>query len=93
MADKSVGNKVVLAKLSREDFIKLQKHCEVKDESLSSTTRHTVRLSQLESGSTYHARLIGKDTDGEEFKSDDYTFTTGGISKDRNAIKGASSVN
>lgn len=42
VADKSVGNKVVLAKLPREDFIKLQKHCELKGESLNSVIRKSI---------------------------------------------------
>jgi len=39
---KSQGNKVVLAKLSREDFIKLQKHCEIKGESVNSMVRKAI---------------------------------------------------
>lgn len=42
MAEKSLGNKVVLAKLSREDFIKLQKHCEIKKESVNSVIRKAI---------------------------------------------------
>lgn len=42
MAEKSLGNKVVLAKLSREDFIKLQKHCEIKGESINSVIRKSI---------------------------------------------------
>ena len=42
MADKSVGNKVVLAKLPREDFIKLQKHCSIKNETVNSVVRKAV---------------------------------------------------
>ena len=35
-------NKVVMAKLSREDFIKLQKHCSVKNESVNAVVRKAV---------------------------------------------------
>ena len=40
--EKSLGNKVVLAKLSRENFIKLQKHCEIKGESINSVIRKAI---------------------------------------------------
>lgn len=40
--EKSLGNKVVLAKLSREDFIKLQKHCEIKKESINAVVRKAI---------------------------------------------------
>jgi len=42
MVDKSSGNKVVLAKLPREDFIKLQKLCEIKEESINSVIRKAI---------------------------------------------------
>ena len=35
-------NKVVMAKLPREDFIKLQKHCEIKKESVNSVIRKAI---------------------------------------------------
>lgn len=35
-------NKVVMAKLSREDFIKLQKHCSVKNESVNAVVRKAI---------------------------------------------------
>ena len=35
-------NKVVMAKLSREDFIKLQKHCSIKNESVNSVIRKAI---------------------------------------------------
>lgn len=35
-------NKVVMAKLSREDFIKLQKHCTLKNESVNAVVRKAV---------------------------------------------------
>lgn len=35
-------NKVVMAKLSREDFIKLQKHCDVKNESVNAVVRKAI---------------------------------------------------
>ena len=35
-------NKVVMAKLSREDFIRLQKHCSVKNESVNAVVRRAV---------------------------------------------------
>jgi len=44
---KSSGNKVVLAKLSREDFIKLQKHCEIKGESVNSFIKKMI-LNELD---------------------------------------------
>ncbi len=42
MTDKSLGSKVVMAKLAREDFIKLQKHCEIKGESVNSVIRKAI---------------------------------------------------
>ena len=39
---KSQGNKVVLAKLPREDFIKLQKHCEIKKETINSVVKKAI---------------------------------------------------
>lgn len=41
-------NKVVMAKLSREDFIKLQKHCEIKNESVNSVVRKAI-MTEIES--------------------------------------------
>jgi len=35
-------NKVIMAKLSREDFIKLQKHCSIKNESVNAVVRKAV---------------------------------------------------
>ena len=35
-------NKVVMAKISREDFIKLQKHCSIKNESVNAVVRKAV---------------------------------------------------
>lgn len=35
-------NKVVMAKLPREDFIKLQKHCDIKKESVNSVIRKAI---------------------------------------------------
>ena len=35
-------NKVVMAKISREDFIKLQKHCEIKGESVNSVVKKAI---------------------------------------------------
>ncbi len=48
----------------------------VVDESASSTTNHTVRLSNLSNGTTYHFQIIGLDTDNQTIASDDYIFTT-----------------
>ncbi len=39
---RSQENKVVMAKLPREDFIKLQKHCELTGESVNSIVRKAV---------------------------------------------------
>lgn len=36
-------NKVVMAKLSREDFIKLQKHCSIKNETINSAIRNAIK--------------------------------------------------
>ena len=41
-------NKVVMAKLSREDFIKLQKHCSIKNESVNSAIRKAI-MAEIES--------------------------------------------
>ena len=35
-------NKVVMAKLSREDFIRLQRHCSVKNESVNAVVRKAI---------------------------------------------------
>ena len=42
MEGKSSGNKVVMAKLSREEFIKFQKHCEIKQESVNSIVKKAI---------------------------------------------------
>ena len=41
-------NKVVMAKLSREDFIKLQKHCSIKNESVNAAIRKAI-MAEIES--------------------------------------------
>ena len=41
-------NKVVMAKLSREDFIKLQKHCSIKNESVNAVVRKAI-MAEIES--------------------------------------------
>src|SRR3989338_1848367 len=50
-------NKVVMAKLSREDFIKLQKHCSVKNESVNAVVRKAI---MAEVGSPIPHMLAGK---------------------------------
>ena len=50
-------NKVVMAKLSREDFIKLQKHCSVKNESVNAVVRKAI---MAEVGSPVPHMLAGK---------------------------------
>jgi len=47
MANKPVRvqeNKVVMAKLSREDFIRLQKHCEIQKESVNAVVRKAIMM-------------------------------------------------
>lgn len=46
------------------------------DQSAGSTTTHTVRLSNLDSGSLYHFQIAGVDADNQPVNSDDYIFTT-----------------
>ncbi len=48
----------------------------VSDQSASSTSNHTVRLSGLNSGTLYHFRITGEDAGGSPITSDDYIFTT-----------------
>ena len=50
MADKPLRvqeNKVVMAKLSRDEFIRLQKHCELKGESVNAVIRRAI-LNEVE---------------------------------------------
>jgi len=42
----------------------------------SLTTNHTLRLTGLDSGSTYYVKIVGRDADDVEIYSDNYTFTT-----------------
>ncbi|MBU2595689.1 fibronectin type III domain-containing protein, partial [Patescibacteria group bacterium] len=42
----------------------------------SYTTQHTVTLENLSHSTTYHFRINGSDGDTNEFRSDDYLFTT-----------------
>lgn len=46
------------------------------DEGSGSTTNHTIRLGNLNSGTTYHFQIIGFDADGVSNASDDYIFST-----------------
>ena len=46
------------------------------DQSLGSTTKHTIKLENLASGTTYHFKLAGIDDDSKTVESDDYIFTT-----------------
>ncbi|MBI4029791.1 fibronectin type III domain-containing protein, partial [Candidatus Berkelbacteria bacterium] len=48
----------------------------VEDKSLSSTTKHTVKFSDLKDSTTYHFRISGADATGKKLASDDYTFST-----------------
>jgi hypothetical protein len=50
-------NKVVMAKLSRENFIKLQKHCSIKNESVNSVIRKAI---MTEIGSPVPHMLAGR---------------------------------
>lgn len=49
---------------------------ELVDQSAGSTTTHTVRMANLDSGSLYHFQIIGVDADNQPITSDDYIFTT-----------------
>lgn len=48
----------------------------IEDKSLSSTTKHTVKFSDLKDSTTYHFRISGTDATGKKLASDDYTFST-----------------
>lgn len=48
----------------------------VGDQSAGTTTAHTIRLSSLSSGTTYHIRVSGVNSEGADIFSDDYIFTT-----------------
>lgn len=48
----------------------------VSERSSSLTTNHTLRLSGLNSGTTYQFKIIGMDADDVEISSDNYTFST-----------------
>ena len=49
---------------------------EMSDNSGSGVTTHTVILTNLSDSSTYHFKVIGTDTDGNNLVSDDYNFDT-----------------
>jgi len=49
---------------------------ELSDNSGSGVTTHTVKLTDLSHSSTYHFKIIGTDTDGNNLVSDDYNFDT-----------------
>lgn len=49
---------------------------EVNDESTGATTKHIVRLTNLDPESLYHVRIFGTDIDGSSLQSDDYVFQT-----------------
>jgi len=42
----------------------------------SGTTSHSIALSKLETGTTYHFKIRGTDTDSNDLVSDDYSFST-----------------
>lgn len=42
----------------------------------SGTTSHSIALAKLETGTTYHFKIRGADTDGNDLVSDDYSFST-----------------
>jgi len=48
----------------------------VSDSGGSSTTKHSVRLEDLDDSSLYYFVITGTDTDGNTLASDEYTFTT-----------------
>ena len=47
----------------------------------SFTENHTFKIPSLSSGTTYHLKLTGVDTDGNELISDDYIFSTLAVPK------------
>ncbi len=49
---------------------------ELSDNSGSGVTTHNVKLTNLSNSSTYHFKIIGTDTDGNNLVSDDYNFDT-----------------
>lgn len=42
----------------------------------SGTTSHSIALTKLDTGTTYHFKIRGADTDGNDLVSDDYSFST-----------------
>jgi hypothetical protein len=42
----------------------------------SGTTSHSIALTKLETGTTYHFKIRGTDTDSNDLVSDDYSFST-----------------
>lgn len=48
----------------------------VTESSGSGTTSHSVALSSLANGTTYHFKIRGSDTEGNDLVSDDYSFST-----------------
>ena len=42
----------------------------------SGTTNHSIALIKLDTGTTYHFKIRGSDTDGNDLVSDDYSFST-----------------
>lgn len=49
---------------------------QVKDSSASAVTQHSIKLTGLSHTSTYHFKITGTDTDGNQLVSDDYNFNT-----------------
>ncbi len=49
---------------------------ELTDNSGSGVSNHTIKLTNLFHSSTYHFKIIGTDTDGNNLVSDDYSFNT-----------------
>lgn len=58
-------------------FGKDAKYGSTKTESSGSgTTSHSIALTKLETGTTYHFKIRGTDTDSNDLVSDDYSFST-----------------
>ncbi|MCX6809351.1 MAG: fibronectin type III domain-containing protein [Candidatus Berkelbacteria bacterium] len=49
---------------------------EESESSGSGTTNHSIALNKLETGTTYHFKIRGTDTDSNDLVSDDYSFST-----------------
>lgn len=69
---KSSGNKVIMAKLPREEFVRLQKHCELKKETVNSVIRKAV-MNELDESIPH--MLAGKNVFSYNRNKDNFTWS------------------